>query len=753
MTGSARRWLLAGLAAMATVAWACGPDFPEPILSRREAALYSTPYRSFALESAALARAGDALTARESEQDRAPVAEEKEGPAYATVRAMRRAATGDEAYALGAGVAEAIRLYTAGAVDFRLAHPMRATGDDDADRNDGDGTGPSPAEPPPRLPPLNAAIARFSAVLALPAAASAPRATWAAYMLGRSYALRAAAGDGARAAAAFARTRRLALDGAPDPLGLAVASFGEEARLALGQGHTAEAVRLYAEQASRGSRSGQDSLRVVARRLFGDPAHLPAQLQDATVRRLLVSHAVEVLEAERGVDPGTAEGTREPPPYVIGIRAHQATAEVLLTALERSGLTDVEGLDEVAALAYSAGQFELAGRCATRAPSLLGQAVLAKLAVRRGDRAAALTAYASLVDALRRQPDAPAGRLDEPTARALVAEHGVLLVARGDYLAALTTLVQAGGDYWFDAAYLAERVLSSTELRSVVDTLPTLAPHEDERSELPTAGRRNALRQLLARRLMREGRYDLAFRYFAGQTAGRDQSVALEPLARRYAAALASAGSRWTAVGRAEARFEAATLARRYGMELLGYELEPDMAVFDGALQWSVIDTRGNKPDPYAGPDESTRRAATEPANLRRFHYRTVAATLAGQAADELPHRSQAFAAVLCTAAGWMRDGPEGDPARERALYDRYRRQGPHVRWAVNFGRQCQAPDFTRAAADARREAWHSVRHGLRRFRAAILSLMAIVVAIVVASGVALLVSRRRRARMASGPP
>lgn len=36
----------------------------------------------------------------------------------AKLKAMRQAATGDQAYSLGAGLPEAIRLYTAGAVDY-----------------------------------------------------------------------------------------------------------------------------------------------------------------------------------------------------------------------------------------------------------------------------------------------------------------------------------------------------------------------------------------------------------------------------------------------------------------------------------------------------------------------------------------------------------------------------------------------------------------------------------------------------------
>src|SRR5271154_1206383 len=113
------------------------------------------------------------------------------------------------------------------------------------------------------------AAQRFDALLQLPPS-DRLRATWAAYMLGRIYAL---AGDGDKAAAHFQLTRTLAMQGAPDPSGLAVASYGEEARLHLKRAESyfitpnnlpkersddyvremSAAVWLYAQQAAVGS--------------------------------------------------------------------------------------------------------------------------------------------------------------------------------------------------------------------------------------------------------------------------------------------------------------------------------------------------------------------------------------------------------------------------------------------------------------------------------------------------------------------
>jgi hypothetical protein len=81
-----------------------------------------------------------------------------------------------------------------------------------------------------------------------------------------------------------------------------------------------------------------------------------------------------------------------------------------------------------------------------------------------------------------------------------------------------------------------------------------------------------------------------------------------------------------------------------------------------------------------------------------RFHYRYIAVDEASAAADLLPPRSQAFAAVLCRATGWMLQTP-GENARALSLYHRYLKQGPHVPWATHFGRNCPEPDFAGATA------------------------------------------------------
>jgi hypothetical protein len=87
-----------------------------------------------------------------------------------------------------------------------------------------------------------------------------------------------------------------------------------------------------------------------------------------------------------------------------------------------------------------------------------------------------------------------------------------------------------------------------------------------------------------------------------------------------------------------------------------------------------------------------------------RYHYRYLAVDQLVHAADLLPPRSQAFAAVLCTATGWMLSTP-GAAERADNLYKRYVMEGPLVAWAVHFGRRCPEPDF--AAAEHFTRTWY----------------------------------------------
>ncbi|MCI1014041.1 hypothetical protein HWE04_09260 [Herbaspirillum sp. C7C2] len=790
---------------------ACGPDFPLQLLDDRAGSLRNTPANSFTWETAHLVTATDRLQADEGsgyeqasggpDDPRSLRMLEKgqlDATQWAALQAMRAASDGEAAYAAGAALPPAIRLYTAGAQDFRQNA-------------------------------LEPARQRFEAVLALPPAQASERAVWAAYMLGR---LHATQGQRAQAIANFDKARSLAVAGAPDPLGLAVASYGEQARLLLvgaagacnwsdfnegrdcgesiPQADLKQAIRLYAEQAARGSYSAPSSLQALAAWSLARPAITMALIDDAVAQKLLVAYALarvgDVSEgpqmAGSDYDPGAAgSGSSGYADAARGSRIQPNPVLVnLVDALRRRGLEKIAGADRVAALAYRTGRYDLAASLAGRQESALSWWVRAKLALRQGDNDGAAQAYARAAQGFPRND----ASVEPGNANLLIGEQGVLTLSRGQYVEALAQFhraarqtAQAGGngfaaytDYYNDLAYVAERVLTTDELTTYVDAHAPASPMPAPEAVAKAAAQQepgrqslrwvavglsavtveDRLRQLLARRLVREGRVEASLAYFPDERDerfvdssyddnGKELPVTwrVRAKARDYGQALERGQHAWRANSRAQGWYEAAVIARRQGMEIMGYEQGPDFAVYGGSYPWGAgraaapygdenkplpttpqARAQADLPGPLVTEGERQRYAASEAKPYKRFHYRDIAAGYAMKAADELPPRSQAFAAVLCQGVNFV----YYDQSRAEQLYLRYVRQGAAVPFSADFGQHCVEPDFAAAARFPYQQAWRSTRHWVSQHRALSAALL---LAIVVGGGWSVAQWHRRR--------
>src|SRR5262249_43160129 len=142
--------------------------------------------------------------------------------------------------------------------------------------------------------------------------------------------------------------------------------------------------------------------------------------------------------------------------------------DTLVEALQQHGLEDATGADRLAALAYGNGRYDLAARLTAKASGPLASWVKAKLALQKGDFAAAATLYAEAVNAFPSSDQA--NSLDRRNVKLLAGERGVLTLARGEYVEALAQLYPVAATYWGDVTYLADRVLTVDELRNFVDT-------------------------------------------------------------------------------------------------------------------------------------------------------------------------------------------------------------------------------------------------------------------------------------------
>ncbi len=753
---------------------ACGPFFPLQVLDDRATTLAAPPGNSFAFEAAHWLVPGDGLKADEHPVDpyeqAEPVNPDQPDKAslpaaqWSALQAMRAASDDEHAYALGSALPPALRLYTTGAVDVKAAQHCAADAPGCVDGLQAQAAQRFQAVLD--LPPEQGAARSVWAAYALGRL----------HALRSNQAGADSEKERIAAASAFQQARTLALAGAPDPWALAVSSYGEEARLHLvtaqqqceytdfmnatdcpggiAPANLQRAIALYAEQVARGSDSGLQSLRMIAAWLLGEGSRAVSVIDDPLSQRLLVAYAIAIS--------GDAQSASAVSPIV----------PTLAGAIREHGLQQVEGADRLAVLAYRVGDYATAQSLVDKQTSALAGWVRAKLALRQGNTEAAAQAYAQAAQAFPTLDPSV-----EPREGAqLKAEQAVLTLSRGEYVQALDQFYAAaqqaaggsqysGGDYSGDMAYVAERVLTVDELKAYVDqhvpasSAPS-APDgfKDFTVEQFTAWRgqhpnvffsqADRLRSLLARRLVREGRLDQALPYFpddndprnvdTGYSYETDKPFLVITTARAwtqaYGQALHDAEHAWRDNSRARAWYAAATLAREHGMEIMGYQQAPDFAEFNGWYTYGTgrsdyprngadgqplpRDTPAQRavadlPGPLVTEGERQRYAATEAQPLRTFHYRYVAVDQALKAADYLPARSQAFAAVLCQATHFV----QNDQARAEQVYLRYVKEGAAVGFAEDFGRHCVAPDFDAAARFPYVHAWRGTRDWLHQHR------------------------------------
>lgn len=670
------------LFALSPIASACGPDFPMQLLDGRKEHLLRLPESNFinALAPFSLPLpqlpqntaivTGDYDWQRQVQVPASVVAEQKLLPTAVAehIQKVRAATNFKDAYTLAEGLAPELRWYSAGAVAFSQQDWPNAE-------------------------------AAFRQVLALPAAEQALRRSWAMYSLAR---VLMAQGNNSEADKVFKDLYLEVANGLADPLNLAVSGLGEQGRLALNAGNWQEAIALYGTQANY-EHSGYESLLQVSRQLVAlDDAALSKALSQPFVVKLLTRYLLTQYTSLSYDDSA-------PLPRITKLLLANAAFQV-------------ENATELAAISYQQGEFDLAAKLLQMAkPSAYGHWLSAKLAVRAGNEQEAAAAYANASKAFAVAGDAMTLSNDEQCR--VQAEHGVLQLQRGDYLQAMTLLYQSR-NYWLDAAYVAERVLTIEELQQFISEHAPSAKASAENADFqPTE---NQLRAILARRLMRAGKVQQALGYFS------DESSYVA--AQQYKQALTNASSSWFDIDKAKALFQMATITRTHGMHLFGYELAPDYAVFDGYYElWNTPSTE------VLNAAEIKRVNRASDTSAKRFHYRYTAAALADKAADLVPENSQAFAATLCHASRWLL---ARDPDAAAPYYQRYLRDGAYVDWGNEFGQQCPEPDFAKAQQRLNDNRSKQLHQFAREHKVPLL--LGVFVAL---SGAGLLLTRRLRRR------
>ena len=518
------------------------------------------------------------------------------------------------------------------------------------------------------------------------------RTVWAAFMLGK-VALKEK--DFPKAAEWFQRARELAKAGFGDSLGLAAESYGWEGRAEWKQDHPEKAAPLFMNQLALGDYSAVVSLKA----LIPDREPVDGMLNYGPESEDWQSWNDEQKRAEEEKEISKLKAAARNPLLRRLVTAHiLATASTpdlyanetqpvnrcarwlnVISDLKPGQLDDAEYLGWVA---YNNGDYKGAAHWLELSKGDSGPALWlkAKLQLRAGKFADATNTMARAIEIMKTSP----GYTEEWTAGDLFAQGGHwglaptasgdlggLQLARGDFVQALDVLFK--GRLWEDAAFVAERVLTTNELKQYVDALPQTEP--------PKQGEdyNKKLRYLLGRRLVREDRYADAKQYL---------SPPYDKVLEKYVKALQDgANEKLSKTERAHAWFTAAWLARYDGMELMGTEGPPDAFAEGGSFEMPDLakerrtgtyqtvaydkkgqtsyDENGNpkmKSVPAflkASAKEVQRLNTNKIAPDIRFHYRLIAGALAMKAAALLPDNSEELADVVNTAGLWVKDRDE----------------------------------------------------------------------------------------------
>lgn len=496
----------------------------------------------------------------------------------------------------------------------------------------------------------NEARTAWQSILDLPPGQQRFKSTWAAFMLGRSWHTE----NPATATRHYQQTRKLARTGLPDSASLGVASLGWEAQLMLRTNRLGPALHLYLEQYAAGAtRSAGPSLELTARRITeAQPDARLAVARDPVARRVVTAWLLASIPAVPNLqNPDNPNPPTDP--LVLN----------WLHTLETLGAAEVPLAEQLALLTYRAGDWDAAERwIALSGDSPIADWLQAKLHLRNGKPAEAAQAFARALPRLPIPPPSqdphPDPAIPQPFADSLydpdgsasaqeaaLAESGVLHLARGDFIQALDALLRA--KHWTDAAYVAERVLTTQELKAYVDTHWPATTTPDPDDPLPVSER---IRHLLGRRLTRSNLGLLATPYFPTNLHNTHHAF-LSHLARGENTSLQPRE-------RAHGFFAAAGLARTNGLDLLGTEVAPDWAIWYGDFQHGPTHTRRAEsnaqrlpPTPAEWLRANQHRADPE----QRFHYRYQAAFLAWDAAQLMPDNDPETALMLHTAGQWLK--------------------------------------------------------------------------------------------------
>jgi hypothetical protein len=518
------------------------------------------------------------------------------------------------------------------------------------------------------------------------------RTVWAVFMLGKTG---LKTGDFQTASKWFQQTRELAKAGFTDSLGMAADSYGWEGRAEWKQNHPEKAAAFFLTQLALGDLSAIVSLKAVIPDResvegllnYGpeaDTTSTPSEEQKRTenqeaIAKLKVLVTDPLLRRLETVHILATSSSRDLEFGNSSVASVNRCAR-WLAVINEANVGNVDDAEYLGWVAYNNADYKGAAHWLELRKGDTAAAfwLRAKLQMRAGKLADAANSMGRAVELVKQSPAYnPKQDLSEKSNdydfipeggqwgfnQSASGDLGGFRLARGDFVQALDVLFH--GHLWEDAAFVAERVLTTDELKRYVDA--------QSKTEPPKQGEdyNVMLRYLLGRRLVREDRYADAVQYLKSP---------YDKILEKYVRALKDGSNeKLSKADRAHALFTAAWLARYDGMELMGTEVAPDGFAEDGEFEFPDLakERRAGIYEKVSYTKTGDEKTAKVPLVLKaslkeiqrlsankispdiRFHYRLIAGALAIKAAALLPNNSEELADVVNRAGNWVKDRDE----------------------------------------------------------------------------------------------
>lgn len=421
-------------------------------------------------------------------------------------------------------------------------------------------------------------------------------------------------------------------NGFKDVQGLGIATYGNAGYHYFHNNDFVKALKNYYFHHQHGGRGAPESIRFTLWKLFKKPGdHLKPAARDPLCREIISRYLIS-----------TYSGSDE-----------KNVRENWTLILEQEGVVDEKLLDQLAWMAYINGDLEGAKKYIekSQSKSFIRLWLQSRFALRNGEKELAFQYLKSITESIKLNEYRVyslntdyfyAGEGEEDFKNYSLGEMALIKLEKGRFEQSLSLFFQS--TYYEDAAYLAERILTADELKKFIDKNKIKLSQHKENFE--------KLRRLLARKLTREGKWEQALPYFPEERKkkvkelftsikhGRDEMIANEK--------------------RADYLWNAAVISREWGMSLLGTELYPDAAIYNGSYESTQNGQRRLELHKGSEKIEMTdlekQRLRKPPASpLKRFHYRYTASDLAWEAVKLMKKNDVEAAKRLIIAGGWLK--------------------------------------------------------------------------------------------------